>query len=169
MADDRFHDSRNEPIDFHIGDRIPAVTQDGQRMYRSPEDRVPAVARALGHTGNVWAQDYDGRSDPSRDKQSVTVDHRNTGDAMTWRDAQYGASPLRLVRYAEDEAHNRAGQRAAREDTGDGRRMGTDNPRNHSNLPGQGHDERGEYGSAPEARRPENYGQNTTRTGNRLG
>ncbi len=164
MADERFHDSRNEPLSFHIGDRIPAVTQDGQRMYRSPEDRVPAVSRVAGHTGNVWSQDYEvpagDANSVERDNHSATVDHHNTGDAMTWRDAQYGASPLRFVRYAEDEKHNRAGDKAASEDSGDGRRAGTGSPQNRTQ--GQGHDERGDYGSASESSRPEHYSGRTS-------
>mgnify|MGYP000087717784 CR=1 FL=1 len=110
------------------------------------------VHRTPGHTGNVWSQDYDpkaaheargGFGMPDRDERpgAYSIEARDrTGDDMTWRDAQYGASPLRGARYDEDEAHHR-----------------------------QHGGERGRYGQAPaDSTEPEDYGRNTATYGNRL-
>jgi hypothetical protein len=48
-------------------------------------------------------------------------------------------------------------------------RPGFDNDQSHSDMPGQGKDERGRYGRAPaDDAKPEDYGKNTATNGNRL-
>lgn len=184
------------------GNRVASITQEGQGLNQSQteEERVHAVPKTCGHTGNVWSQDYEpkarseerggyGMLDRDERPGAYPLEARDTvGDDMTWRDAQYGASPLRNSRYAEDEAHQRvhAGERGdnfgaqarlpqgeteqtPRDESVDENRPGFENEQSHSHMPGQGKDERGRYGKAPaDNTEPENYGGNAATNGNRL-
>ncbi len=141
-------------------------------------DAPHPMPRTAGHTGNVWSQDFDPKAAAEarggygvldRDDRpgAYPRDIRDTtGDDMTWRDAQYGASPLRSARYDEDHRHDAAQTTSEDKNTG---RPGFDNEQSRSQLPGQGKDERGNYGKGPaDDSRPENYGENTANNGNRL-
>ncbi|WP_443749430.1 hypothetical protein [Asticcacaulis solisilvae] len=141
---------------------------------------APAMPRTAGHTGNVWSQDYQPRATPTerggygvldRDDRpgAYGLAERETGgDDMTWRDAQYGASPLRGARYADDHQHESTAKVSDNTDV-NRQRPGFENEESQSDLPGQGKDERGRYGQAPaENTQPEDYGSNTATNGNRL-
>lgn len=187
---------------FQTGNRAASITQEGQGLNQSQteDQRVHAVPKTAGHTGNIWSQDYDSRTlseerggygmlDRDDRPGAYPVETRDAvGDDMTWRDAQYGASPMRSARYAEDEAHQHthAGERSdnfgaqARlpqgsteqtpsDETLDENRPGFDNEQSHRHMPGQGKDERGRYGQVPpDDTEPEDFGTNGATNGNRL-
>lgn len=187
------------------GNRAASITPDGQGLNQSQteEQRIHAVPKTAGHTGNVWSQDYEpkattearggyGMLDRDERPGAYELEARDhAGDDMTWRDAQYGASPLRTARYDEDEAHQRKiatqggergdnfgaqarlpqepGEQTPRDEADDDRRPGFDNEESHRHMPGKGKDERGRYGKAPaENTEPEDYGKNDATNGNRL-
>ncbi len=65
--------------------------------------RIKAVPKTKGHTGNVWSQDYDPKAMPAfrggfvmqdTDTRPAAYDHHNIGTDFTWRDAQSGASVM---------------------------------------------------------------------------
>lgn len=189
---------------FQAGNRAASITPEGQGLNQSQTEaqRVHAVPKTQGHTGNIWSQDYapkamteerGGYGMPDRDDRpgAYPIEARDTtGDDMTWRDAQYGASPLRSARYADDEAHQTRAAKAGgrdvefgaharlpegeaeqtpRDEAFDEGRSGFDNEQSHRHMPGQGRDERGRYGQAPaDDIQPENYGKNGATNGNRL-
>jgi len=187
---------------FQGGNRAASITPEGQGLNQSQteEQRVHAVPKTRGHTGNVWSQDYEpkartearggyGMLDRDERPGAYPVEARDTtGDDMTWRDAQYGASPLRSARYDDDIAHQRAAdggrdvefgaharrpegttEQPPRDESFDEERPGFDNEESHRHMPGQGKDERGRYGQAPaDNTEPEDYGKNTATNGNRL-
>ncbi len=186
------------------GNRAASITPEGQGLNQSQteEQRVHAVPKTQGHMGNVWSQDYDPKARTEerggygildRDDRpgAYPLQARDTvGDDTTWRDAQYGASPLRSARYDEDEVHQRpaaaSGERGdnfgaqarlpegqteqtPHDEAFDENRPGFDNEESHSHMPGQGRDERGRYGKAPaDNTQPEDYGKNGATNGNRL-
>ena len=184
------------------GNRAASITPEGQGLNQTQteEQRVHAVPKTAGHTGNVWSQDYDPKAATEarggygvldRDERpgAYPLEARDaTGDDMTWRDAQYGASPVRSARYDDDIAHQRQAdggrdvefgaharrpegstEQTPRDEAFDDRRPGTDADQNHSHLPGQGKDERGRYGQAPaDNTQPEDYGKNSATNGNKL-
>ncbi len=142
-------------------------------------DAPHPMPRTAGHTGNVWSQDYNpkgaagdrggyGVLDKDERPGAYPLEAREaTGGDMTWRDAQYGASPVRGARYDEDHRHEAAAPVAVEDKNT--QRPGFETEQSHSQLPGQGKDERGNYGKAPaDDTQPENYGQNTATGGNRL-
>ncbi len=152
-ADDQRATHAHGATVFIDGERIPSITPQSDGLNGQPNDtqRIYALPRALGHTGNVWSQDYVSRPG---DDRSAAYDHRNLGTDLTWHDAQYGASPLRSARYAEDQRH-RPQDTDTPDTTFDGQRPGAASQQ--SAVQGKGHDERGDYGSASDSQQPENY------------
>jgi hypothetical protein len=187
---------------FQGGNRAASITPEGQGLNQTEteERRVHAVPKTPGHTGNVWSQDYAPKATTEahggfgvldRDERpgAYPLDARDTtGSDLTWRDAQYGASPVRSARYDDDIAHQREadGGRAVefgaharlpegrteqtpRDERFDEKRPGFETEQSHQDLPGQGKDERGRYGQAPaDNTEPETYGSNGATNGNRL-
>jgi len=184
------------------GNRAASITPEGQGLNQSQteEQRVHAVPKTPGHTGNVWSQDYEpkaqvearggyGMLDRDERPGAYPLEARDaTGNDLTWRDAQYGASPVRSARYDDDIAHQREAnggrdvefgaharlpegrtEQTSRDEDFDERRPGFEDAQNHQDLPGRGKDERGRYGQAPaDNTAPENYGSNGATNGNKL-
>ncbi|WP_303831647.1 hypothetical protein [Asticcacaulis taihuensis] len=104
-----------EAAAFQGGDRVPSITPQGQAMNQSisEPDRVKAVSKAPGTTGQEWLSDAP-HAGPSQEggygvtPPASTPDNRvhQGGEPALDGDAQYGASPLRTARYDENHEAN---------------------------------------------------------------
>jgi hypothetical protein len=115
MAEDQTRRDSAEAAAIQGASRTSSITPQGQALNadRSIEDRVKAVPKTEGDTGEMWQGDAR-RGDPddiggfgtlSEATHPADLNHAG-GDPMLDGDAQYGASPLRTARYDEDHRVN---------------------------------------------------------------
>ena len=105
-----------EPAAFQGGNRVASITPEGQAMNRSlgERTRVTMVPKSPGEDGQKWSADASAKPDDDHaggfgmvppEFYPAERPHEG-GDPLLDGDAQYGASPIRPARYAENHQAN---------------------------------------------------------------